>query len=132
MANSLKPVHWIGAALKDLRSFPEDVRAEVGFALYQAQAGGKAINAVPLVGFKGSKVLEILVDQDSDTFRTVYTVKFKQAVYVLHAFQKKSKRSNETPQHDMQLIRSRLKNAEADYQKRYHRRERERGYGKRT
>jgi len=112
-----KPVRWIGSALKDVRDFPEDVKSEVGFALYLAQRGGKAVNAVPMLGFGGAKVLEVVIDDDGDTFRAVYTVKFPDAVYVLHAFQKKSKRGNETPKPDMALIKLRLRAAEADYLK---------------
>ena len=68
-----------------------------------------------LVGFGGAKVLEVVIDDDGDTFRAIYTVKFAGAVYVLHVFQKKSVKGKETPKPDMRLIRARLRIAEADY-----------------
>jgi phage-related protein len=108
----MKPLHFIGSSLKDLRDFPEDVRQEAGYSLYLSQIGGKAINTVPMVGFGGAKVLEVVIDDDGDTYRAIYTVKFVHAIYVLHAFQKKSKKGNETPKPDMKLIRERLKVAE--------------------
>ena len=115
----MKSLHWIGNSLKKLKEFPEEARKEVGFALYLAQMGDKAINAVPLVGFGSAKVLEILIDESGNSFRAVYTVKFEEAVYTLHAFQKKSKRGIETSKADICLIRSRLKMAEAHYKEHY-------------
>ncbi len=88
----------------------------MGFALYQAQIGGKHGHAKPLKGFGGSVVLEIVSNYDGDTFRAVYTVKFAQAIYALHASQKKSKSGIKTPKEDLASIRLRLKVAEADYQ----------------
>jgi len=108
----MKPLHFIGSSFKDLRDFPDDVRQEVGYSLYLSQIGGKAINTVPMVGFGGAKVLEVVIDDDGDTYRAIYTVKFVHAIYALHAFQKKSKKGNETPKPDMKLIRERLKVAE--------------------
>ena len=87
----------------------------VGFALYLAQIGGKHDHAKPLKGFGGAGVLEVVEDHAGDTYRAVYTVKFEHAVYVLHAFQKKSKTGIKTPQEDIDLIRRRLTAAEADY-----------------
>lgn len=87
-----------------------------GYALYQAQLGAKHDSAKPLKGFGGAGVLEIVADHVGDTFRAVYTVKFATAIYVLHAFQKKSKIGIKTPPEDMELIQRRLKAAEADYQ----------------
>lgn len=115
----MKPVHWVGSTLKDVRQFPEDVRSEVGYSLYLAQKGDKGINAVPMVGFGGAKVLEVVIDSDGDTYRAVYTVKFARAIYVLHAFQKKSKKGVGTPKPDMHLITKRLKDAEAHYKQNY-------------
>jgi phage-related protein len=106
-----KVVVWIASTLKDLRAFPEDVRQVMGFALYEAQMGGKHPSATPLKGFKGSGVVEMVEDHDGDTYRTVYTVRFAEAVYILHAFQKKSKRGIATPRHDIDLIRARLEMA---------------------
>jgi phage-related protein len=90
----------------------------MGYALYRAQVGSKHENAKPLKGFGGAGVLEIVADHVGDTFRAVYTVKFATAVYVLHAFQKKSKAGIKTPAEDLELIRRRLKVAEADYKDR--------------
>jgi phage-related protein len=87
-----KPVRWVGSSKEDLRDFPEEVRRRVGGALWEAQIGRKAPYAKPLKGFGGASVLEIVDDFDGDTFRAVYTVRFAKAVYVLHAFQKKSRR----------------------------------------
>lgn len=87
----------------------------MGYALYQAQIGKKDVSAKPLRGFGGAGVLEIVSDHVGDTFRAVYTVKFAIAIYVLHAFQKKSKSGIETPTQDLELIRRRLKAAEADH-----------------
>lgn len=101
----------MGSSLKDLREFPEDVKDEMGYALHLAQNGRKHPDAKPLSGFKGASVLEVVEDYDGDTYRSVYTVKFKGVVYVLHAFQKKSKRGIETPKHDIELIQSRLADA---------------------
>jgi phage-related protein len=90
-----------------------------GQGLYQAQVGGKAAAAKPLTGFVGATVLEIVEDFRSDTYRAVYTVKFSEAVYVLHAFQKKSKKGVATPKSDLDLIKRRLVSAEADYETRF-------------
>ena len=81
----------------------------MGFALYEAQRGAKHVSAKPLRGFKGAGVLEVADDFDGDTFRAVYTVRFSDTVYVLHAFEKKSKRGISTPKREMDLIRVRLK-----------------------
>ena len=93
---------------------PEDVIDVFGFALHLAQTGKKHVNAKPLRGFGGAGVLEVVEDHLGDTYRAVYTVKIDEAVYVLHCFQKKSKQGIETPKHDMDLIRERLKAAQAD------------------
>ena len=112
---TIKPVSWIGSSYKDLREFPDPVQDAMGYALYQAQIGLKHGNAKPLKGFGGAGVLELVADHVGDTFRAVYTVKFAMAVYVLHAFQKKSKSGIKTPTEDMELIQRRPKAAEADY-----------------
>jgi phage-related protein len=111
----LKPVEWIGGARDDLREFPNDVQQTMGFALYRAQLGKKHPQAKPLKGFKGASVIEIVEDFDGDTYRSVYTVKFEEIIYVLHAFQKKSKRGIATPKQDIDLIESRLKRAKEHY-----------------
>ena len=118
MPDDEKPLHWIGSSLKDLRSFPEDVKDVMGFALSVAQAGGKHADAKPLKGYKGAGVLEVVDNFVGDTYRAVYTIKFEGAVYVLHAFQKKSKKGIATGKADLKLIEARLKAAASDYEKR--------------
>lgn len=106
----MKPLIFIADARRCLLEFPQAVRSQMGFALYQAQMGGKHVDAKPLKGF-GSGVLEVVSDHRGDTYRAVYTVRFAKAVYVLHAFQKKSKRGIATPQAELDLIRMRLQRA---------------------
>lgn len=111
----LKPLAWIGSSRDDLRAFPEDARRDIGAALYEAQKGRKPDAAKPLKGFGGAGVLEVIEDHEGDTYRAVYTVRYATAIYVLHAFKKKSKRGISTPQTDMDLIRRRLKRAEEQH-----------------
>jgi phage-related protein len=108
----LKPLFWISSSRDDLRAFPNKVKDVMGFALYQAQQGGKHVAAKPLKGFGGAGVLEIIADEDGSTFRGVYTVKFKGVVYVLDVFQKKSKKGSKTPRQLIERIQKRLKTAE--------------------
>jgi phage-related protein len=115
----MKPLNWVGSSQDDLCEFPPDVRREAGYCIYLAQTGDKALNAVPMVGFGGAKVLEVVIDDDGNTYRAVYTVKFAKAVYVLHAFQKKSRKGISTPKPDLDLIRRRLANAEKHYRQNY-------------
>jgi phage-related protein len=110
-----KPVNWIGSSYKDFRAFPDEVQDHMGYALHLAQTGRKHDDAKPLKGFGGAGVLEIVSDHVGDTYRAVYTVKFALSVYVLHAFQKKSKTGIKTPASDLEMIERRLKLAEADY-----------------
>lgn len=105
---ALKPLIWVGSSLKDLRKFPEAVKDEAGHALMEAQSGLKPASAKPLTGFGGASVLEIVSDFQTDTYRAVYTVQFAGVLYVLHAFQKKSKSGAATPITDLELIRSHL------------------------
>jgi phage-related protein len=112
-----KPVRWVGSSKEDVSGFPEDVRRRVGGALWDAQIGRKARYAKPLRGFGDASVLEIVDDFDGGTFRAVYTVQFAKAVYVLHAFQKKSKRGAATPKAELDLINQRLKRAKEDYER---------------
>jgi phage-related protein len=114
----IKSLVWIGSSRRDLKSFPAEVKDVMGYALYQAQVGRKAPSAKPLAGFRGAGVLEIVEDHQTDTYRAVYTVKFSEWVYVLHAFQKKSKKGIATPKPDIDLIKRRLKVAEEDYKMR--------------
>jgi phage-related protein len=111
-----KPVRWVGDSKEALSDFPEDVRRRVGAALWEAQLGRKVAYAKPLKGFGGAGVLEIVDDFDGDTFRSVYTVRFAGAVYVLHAFQKKSKRGIAAPKAELEVIDQRLKRAKEDYE----------------
>jgi len=112
---TLKPVLWIGSAKVDLSNFPEDVKDAMGFALYVAQQGGKHADAKPLRGFGGAGVLEIVENHSGDTYRAVDTVRLAGRVYVLHAFQKKSKHGIETPKAEIDLIERRLKRAEEEH-----------------
>ena len=98
--------------------FPEEVRTEVGYALFWAQQGDKHSSVKPLKGFKGAGVLEIVENHSTNTFRMVYTVTFKEVIYVLHAFQKKSKHGIATPKKDIDLIEARFKWAQEDYERR--------------
>lgn len=107
----VRPLVWVGSSKNDLKEFPDDVQDHVGFALYQAQVGAKHRDAKPLANL-GSGVLEVVSNFDTNTYRAVYTVRFRDAVYVLHAFQKKSKRGIATPKAEIDLGRRRLKAAE--------------------
>jgi phage-related protein len=104
--------------LDDLRAFPDEVKGMVGFALRLAQAGGKHPSAMPLEGFGGAGVLEIVADFDGSTYRAVYTVRLKHGVYALHAFQKKSTQGIKTSKRDIELIEQRLRAAEAEDRRR--------------
>lgn len=119
MTDLLKPVEWVGSSLDDLKEFPEEVQRVMGYALYLAQCGEKHDSVKPLKGFKGAGVLEIVEDFDSDTYRAVYTVKLADVIYVLHAFQKKSKRGISTPKKDIELIEARLKRAKEHHEQIY-------------
>jgi phage-related protein len=116
--DQLKPVRWVGASHKDVRSFPPQVRSEIGHALYAAQKGETDPAAKPLRGFGGRGVLEIVTDHRGDTWRAVYTVRLEGAIYVLHAFQKKSKKGLATPKRELDLVRQRLADAERDCRER--------------
>jgi phage-related protein len=113
-----KPLYWIASSLKDIARFPSDVQRSFGFALSAPQYGGKHRAAKPWKG-EGPGILEVVKDYDGDTYRAIYTVRFAQAVYVLHVFQKKSPRRIETRQSDVTLVRERLKAAQRDYEERY-------------
>lgn len=110
--SSPKPLIWVGSSLDDLKCFPEEVRQMMGYALYLAQLGGKHPDAKPLAGFRGAGVLEAVDAFDGNTYRAVYTIKLKDAVYVLHAFQKKSRKGIQTPKQDIDLVNRRLSMAE--------------------
>jgi phage-related protein len=113
-----KPLFWIGSSLKDITRFPSEVQRSVGFALSAAQYGGKHPSAKPWKG-EGPGILEVVKDHDGDTYRALYTVRFANAVYVLHAFQKKSPQGIVTRKSDVALVKERLKLAQRDYEERY-------------
>ncbi len=108
----VRDVVWVGPSRRDLKAFPSEVQDATGFALYWAQRGERHPNSKPLKGFGNAGVLEIVEYFDGDTYRTVYTVRMRTAVYVLHAFQKKSTRGIATPQRESELIKTRLAWAE--------------------
>ncbi|MDO8479807.1 MAG: type II toxin-antitoxin system RelE/ParE family toxin [Candidatus Rokubacteria bacterium] len=111
MKSDVKPIIWMGSSRDDLRSFPEQVRRDMGQALYTAQQGETDPAAKPLKGFGGARVMEIVDRHDTNTYRVVYTTQFAGRVYVLHAFQKKSTKGIATLQKDIELIRRRLMEA---------------------
>ncbi len=113
-----KPVVWMGSSRRDLKTFPEDVQAHVGYALYGAQCGEEYASVKALKSFGGRSVLEIVAPHEGDAYRAVYTVKFTDGIYVLHAFQKKSKSGIATPKTEINLIRQRLADAERLHTKR--------------
>jgi phage-related protein len=115
----LKPLVWIGSSKKDLIALPEEIKEVFGYALYVAQNGSRHPNTKILQGFGGAGVIEIKESDTAGTYRAVYTVHMEGVVFVLHAFQKKSKQGIKTPQADINLIRSRLKEAQAIYEKKY-------------
>ena len=115
----LKPVYWVASARKDLRNFPREVQRSVGYALFRAQEGKTAPAAKPLKGIiKGAGILEVVEDSKGNTYRVVYRVRFPEAVYVLHSFQKKSKKGIATPKHEIVLIRERYRAARAHHENR--------------
>ncbi|MGB6134605.1 MAG: type II toxin-antitoxin system RelE/ParE family toxin [Acidobacteriaceae bacterium] len=111
-SESGRPVIWLGSTRKDVRSFPRPVRRDIGMALYAAQHGELDPAAKPMKGFGGGSMVEVVSDFRGDAWRAVYTVRFADAVYVLHAFQKKSKRGMATPRQELDLIRRRLAETE--------------------
>jgi phage-related protein len=113
-----KPLFWVGSSKTDLLDFPGTVRDGIGVALSAAQFGGKHPQAKPWKG-EGAGVLEVVEDYRGDAFRAVYTVRFDKAVYVLHAFQKKSRRGSKTAKTDIDLIGKRLRAAQEDYEARF-------------
>ena len=104
-------VVWIGSSRRDMQAMPRDVRRGFGVALYAVQIGVTPPIAKVLKGFGGAGVLELIEDDAAGTYRAVYTIIYSNAVYVLHVFQKKSKRGKETSQRDIDLIKERLKRA---------------------
>lgn len=110
-----KPCLFVGSSRKDLKRFPAKVQNRIGYALNEVQEGGEPMAAKVLKGFGGRAVLELVDDFDSNTYRAVYTVRFAGVMYVLHAFQKKAKKGIATPLQDIELVKSRLRDAELHY-----------------
>ncbi len=113
---TLKPLYWVGSSWKDLKGLPAEVQHGFGYALFLAQAGDRHPDAKTLKGFGGGSVVEVVEHFDKGTYRAVYTSKFEGVVYVVHAFQKKSKHGRSTPQEDIRLVKERLKTAQAHYE----------------
>ena len=115
---SPKPLTWVSSSKRDYLRFPDQVQDDMGYALYVAQMGERPKGAKPLKGFRGAGVLELVEDHAGDTYRAVYTVRFAERVYVLHAFQKKAKKGIATPKSEIRLVEQRLHAAEEDYRQR--------------
>jgi phage-related protein len=115
----LKPLEWVGSSRADLKRFPEPVQKEMGHALHLVQAGETPFQAKPLRGFCGARVVELVERHDGNAYRAVYTVNFAEAVFLLHAFQKKSKRGISTPKAELDLVKQRLRTAAEFYGKHY-------------
>ena len=113
---ALKPVIWVGSSLEDLRGFPSGAQDKIGTALQEVQYGFRPASIKTLSGFHGASILEIKADYDGDTYRGVYTVRFAEAIYVLHTFQNKSRHGSQTTKQDIELIQTRLKRAEVMHQ----------------
>ena len=109
MLLQIKPLRWVASSKKDLMAMPDDVQDTFGYALHLAQSGHKHPDAKPLKGFGGAGVLEVVEDHKGNAYRAVYSVRYAQAVYVVHCFQKKSTQGIATPKPDMELISLRLK-----------------------
>jgi phage-related protein len=107
-----RPIVWVGSSKEDLKAFPKEVCSQIGYVLAIAQEGGEHLDAKPLKGFDGGGLLEAVEDFDGDTYSIVYSVRFEEAIYVIHAFQNKSKSGIAIPQREETLIRERLKCAE--------------------
>jgi len=110
-----KPLHWVGSSKRDFLAFPEPVQSDMGYALGLAQLGGKHPHAKPWKG-EGPGVFEVVESHDGDAYRAIYTVRFEGAVYVLHAFQKKSPSGIRTASGDVELVHERLRRAREDHE----------------
>jgi phage-related protein len=118
----LKPLGWVGASKRELLAMPDEVQDAIGYVLYLAQTGDRHPSMKPLKGFGGAGVIELVEDHHGGTYRAVYTVRFRDIIYVLHAFQKKSTKGIETPRHTIELIHERLAQAEMLHAERMKRR----------
>lgn len=112
----MKQIIFLGSCKDKILEFPDEVKREIGFALYLAQTGVNPLNVFPMTGFGSASVREIIANHIGDTYRSVFTVRFDEAIYVIHAFKKKSKSGSSTPRHEMNLIKKRLKDAEKHYE----------------
>lgn len=117
-ASGEKPLHWVGSSKRDFLEFPKQIQEDMGSALGIAQFGGTAPSAKPWKGL-GSGVLELVESHDGDAYRAVYTVQFAAAVYVLHAFQKKSPSGIRTARRDVELVAGRLRAARKDHEEQH-------------
>ncbi|HEY4115823.1 MAG TPA: type II toxin-antitoxin system RelE/ParE family toxin [Rhizomicrobium sp.] len=117
-AGPMRPLLWVGSSKREYGKFPQQLQGTLGFELFLAQTGQHPPSAKPLKGF-GSGTVELIGDFDGDTYRAVYTIRFREAVYVLHAFKKKSKQGSKMMQSDIQLIKDRLRGAEMDHAERF-------------
>ncbi len=111
-----RPLFWVGSCLDDLRAFPGEVIDVMGYALHLAQQGGRNLDVKSLKGLAGGSVLEVVADYSGNTWRVVYTVRYRDAIYVLHAFQKKSKQGIKTPKQHINTIHRRLKLAQEHHE----------------
>ena len=118
MDEDVRALRWVGSALRELKEFPRAVQRDIGQALYAAQCGETYPLIKALKGFQGASVLEIVAPFETDTYRSVYTVQFGSAIYVLHAFKKKAKKGRKTPKKEMELIKTRLEAARQDHNRR--------------
>ena len=118
MEEAPKPVRWVGTSLRALRSFPRTVRIDIGHALFAVQEGKIDPAAKPLKGFGGASVIEIVASYYGNAWRAIYTVRFQDAIYVWHVFQKKSRKGIATSTREIELIKQRLAEAERDYRER--------------
>jgi len=110
-----KPLDWIGSSKKDLMDLPIDIKRKIGHSLHLAQIEVDDEDTKPLNGFGSADVREIVKSDSESTYRAVYTVRFEEKIYVLHTFKKKSKTGKKTPKQDIDLIKSRLKDAKEKY-----------------
>jgi phage-related protein len=111
----MKRLFWIGSSRDDLKEFPDEVQDEMGHGLYLAQMGDRHNHAKTLSGLGNAKVIELRENDRSGTYRVIYTVEMAEFIFVLHAFQKKSKSGIATPKQEIDLVKRRLKDAEALY-----------------
>ena len=113
----MKRLFWIGSSREDLKKFPDEVQDEMGHGLYLAQMGNRHNHAKTLSGLGNAKIVKLRETGRSGTYRVVYTVEMAELIFVLHAFQKKSKSGIATPKQDIDLIKRRLKEVDSLYKK---------------